>query len=87
MPPINLAWTSKILKGVINFTNCGIICKLRCCKLFGLNLHVNGLENLFLCLKIFAINVFNANDFLLLEQKEINILGKKSKKWLPHILI
>lgn len=48
-------------------------------SLFGLNLHVNGLENLFLCLKKFAINAFNANDFLLLEQKEINILDKKSK--------
>lgn len=45
---------------------------MHCCslQLFGFNVHVNGLENLFLCLK-FTINVFNTSNCVLLKQKKI----------------
>lgn len=50
-----------------------MICIVVVLQLFGLNVHVNGLENLFLCLK-FTINVFNASNCLLVKQREL-ILG------------
>lgn len=50
-----------------------IICIVVVLQLFGLNVHVNGLENLFLCLK-FKINVFNTNNCLLIKQRKL-ILG------------
>lgn len=49
---------------------------MHCCSLqrFGFNVHVNGLENLFLCLK-FTINVFNTSNSPLLKVKENECLG------------
>jgi hypothetical protein len=49
----------------------------RSLQLFGYNVHVNGLENLFLCLK-FTINVFNTSNCPLLKQK-INALASYPK--------
>lgn len=56
---------------------------MHCCslQLFGFNVHVNGLENLFLCLK-FTINVFNTSNCLLLKQKKTNIWAFYPKEWL-----
>lgn len=43
-------------------------------QLPGFYVHVNGLENLFLCLK-FTINVFNTSTCLLLKLKKITVLA------------
>lgn len=60
---------------------------MHCCslQLFGFNVHVNGLENLFLCLK-FTINVFNTSNCLLLKQKKINTWAFYPKEWLLYLL-